>query len=321
MTWARGIAGTLATLAAVAGCGAQAAPASGKIRMVLVQGLAGDEFAESMACGARRKAAELGAELRVRGPRERDPAAQRKLVETVVAGGPDAILIAPAHAQALAAPLAQARERGIKIILVAAALDDQSIGLSRIGTDNDRGGVAAAKALAAQIGDSGKVLVVSTAPGAAPADARVRGFEQEIRANHALMTHLGVRYSHDAVAEATKIVTAALARDPDLAGVFATTLNAATGAGAALRTAGRLGTVKMVGFDAGAAQVEQLKDGVVQALVAQLPGEIGARGVEQAVAAVRGEPVTSAIPTDAAIVTKADLDTAAGRKLLYKPQC
>ncbi|MFI7698607.1 hypothetical protein [Nonomuraea sp. NPDC049480] len=53
--------------------------------------------------------------------------------------------------------------------------------------------------------------------------------------------------------------------------MFATNLNSATGAGSTLRQAGELGEVKMVGFDAGPAQVKQLEDGVVQALIARLP--------------------------------------------------
>ncbi|MFI6323412.1 substrate-binding domain-containing protein [Nonomuraea sp. NPDC050556] len=131
----------------------------------------------------------------------------------------------------------------------------------------------------------------------------------------------GVQYSHNDVGEASKILNAALAKDTDLAGVFATNLNSATGAGSALQQAGKLGQVKMVGFDAGPAQVKQLQDGVVQALIAQLPGEIGAKGVEQAVAAVKGRQVTASIPTDASIVTKDNLAQPDIQKVLYKAGC
>ena len=40
--------------------------------------------------------------------------------------------------------------------------------------------------------------------------------------------------------------------------------------------------MSVVGFDAGAAQVEQLEAGDVQALVVQKPYDIGYQGVEQA---------------------------------------
>jgi ribose transport system substrate-binding protein len=200
-------------------------------------------------------------------------------------------------------------------------VEDPSIGLSRISTDNLKGGAAAAKALAEQIGDKGKVMVISTDPGVSTVDARIKGFEEEIKAGHPGVRYLGVQYSHNDVGEASKIVNAALAKDPDLAGVFAANLNSATGAGSALQQAGKLGQVKMVGFDAGPAQVKQLRDGVVQALIAQLPGEIGAKGVEQAVAAVKGQPVTASIPTEATIVTRQNVDQPDVQKVLYKAGC
>ncbi|MFI6496144.1 ABC transporter substrate-binding protein [Nonomuraea typhae] len=308
-----------ALLLTLAACGQPGA--GGAVRVTLVQGLAGEEFYETMACGARAKAGELGVQLDVQGPQKFDPTLQTPIVNSVVAAKPDAMLVAPTDVKAMIAPLTQAKQQNIKIILVDTVVEDPSIGLSRISTDNVKGGAAAARALAEQIGGKGKVLVISTDPGVSTVDARIKGFEDEIKAAHPAVTSLGVQYSHNDVSEASKIVNAALAKDPDLAGVFATNLNSATGAGTALQQAGKLGRVKMVGFDAGPAQVKQLKDGVVQALIAQLPGDIGARGVEQAVAAVRGQQVTASIPTDATIVTAANVDSPDVQKVLYKAGC
>ncbi|TDE32786.1 sugar ABC transporter substrate-binding protein [Nonomuraea mesophila] len=319
----RRITAVLAAMTLVTACGGQGSEAGGgeQTRVTLVQGLAGEEFYETMACGAKAKAQELGVALDVQGPQKFDPTLQTPIVNSVTASAPDAMLIAPTDVKAMIAPLTQAKQQGIKIILVDTVVEDESIGLSRISTDNVKGGAAAAQALAEQIGGKGKVLVISTDPGVSTVDARIKGFEEEIKANHPDIAHLGVQYSHNDVGEASRIVNAALAKDPDLAGVFAANLNSATGAGSALRQAGKLGEVKMVGFDAGPAQVKQLKDGVVQALVAQLPGDIGAKGVEQAVAAVKGQQVTASIPTDATIVTEENVDEPEVEKILYRAGC
>ncbi|MEV4355619.1 ABC transporter substrate-binding protein [Nonomuraea sp. NPDC049625] len=311
----------LLTIAACGGQGGQSGGGGGQVRVTLVQGLAGEEFYETMACGAKAKAKELGVALDVQGPQKFDPTLQTPIVNSVVASKPDAMLIAPTDVKAMIAPLTQAKQQGIKIILVDTVVEDPGIGLSRISTDNVKGGAAAAKALAEQIGDKGKALVISTDPGVSTVDARIKGFEEEIKASHPGIAFLGVQYSHNDVGEASKIVNAALAKDPDLAGIFAANLNSATGAGSALQQAGKLGQVKMVGFDAGPAQVKQLKDGVVQALIAQLPGDIGAKGVEQAVAAVKGQQVTPSIPTDATIVTAKNVDQPEVQKILYKAGC
>ncbi|MFC5186432.1 ABC transporter substrate-binding protein [Actinomadura harenae] len=307
--------------AAATACSDSGSGSGGKIRITLVQGMAGEEFYETMACGAKRQAAAMGVDLKVQGPQKFDPTLQTPIVNSVVASKPDAMLIAPTDTKALIAPLKQAKSAGIKTVLVDTVVDDPSIGVSRISTDNVKGGATAATALAKQIGDKGKVLVISTDPGVSTVDARIKGFEQEIKASHPNVKYIGVQYSHNDVSEASKIVNAALAKDPDLAGVFATNLNSATGAGSALQQAGKLGKVKMVGFDAGPAQVKQLQDGVVQALVAQLPGDIGAKGVQQAVAAVKKETVTPSIPTDATVVTKDNLSQPDIQKILYKATC
>ncbi|GAA2204720.1 ABC transporter substrate-binding protein [Nonomuraea monospora] len=311
----------LGAMLAISACGGSPGGGGDQIRVSLVQGLAGEEFYETMACGARAKAKELGVALDVQGPQKFDPTLQTPIVNSVVAGGPDAMLIAPTDVKAMIAPLTQAKQQNIKIILVDTVVEDPSIGLSRISTDNLKGGAAAAKALSEQVGGEGKVLVISTDPGVSTVDARIKGFEEEIKANHPGLSYAGVQYSHNDVGEASRIMNAALAKDADLAGVFATNLNSATGAGTALQQAGKLGKVKMVGFDAGPAQVEQLKDGVVQALIAQLPGDIGAKGVEQAVAAVKGGQVTPSIPTDATIVTAANVNQPDVQKVLYKAGC
>ncbi|AQZ60517.1 ribose ABC transporter, periplasmic binding protein [[Actinomadura] parvosata subsp. kistnae] len=314
----------LAAMLLITSCGGGGEGSGGggdRIRVALVQGLAGEEFYETMACGARAKAKELGVDLDVQGPQKFDPTLQTPIVNSVVAGAPDAMLIAPTDVKAMIAPLTQAKQQNIKIILVDTVVEDPTIGLSRISTDNLKGGAAAAEALSEQVGGKGKVLVISTDPGVSTVDARIKGFEDEIKASHPGLTYVGVQYSHNDVGEASRIMNAALAKDADLAGVFATNLNSATGAGTALQQAGKLGKVKMVGFDAGPAQVKQLKDGVVQALIAQLPADIGAKGVEQAVAAVKGQEVTPSIPTDATIVTAANVDRPEVQKVLYKAGC
>ena len=100
-----------------------------------------------------------------------------------------------------------------------------------------------------------------------------------------------MQYSHDDPATAAQLTSAALQKDPDLVGIFATNLFAAEGSATGLRQAGKAGEVKIVGFDAGPNQVKALKEGTVQALVAQQPATIGQYGVDAAVAALDGTDV------------------------------
>ena len=69
---------------------------------------------------------------------------------------------------------------------------------------------------------------------------------------------------------------------------------------------------------AGPAQIKDLKAGTVQALVAQQPGTIGIKGLDQAVAALDKGTVIPKIQTGFSIITKANVDTTTAA---YKAAC
>ncbi|MEV0252484.1 ABC transporter substrate-binding protein [Nocardia sp. NPDC050712] len=287
-------------------------------KLVLIPGVADEPFYISMQCGAEAKAEELGYELSTQAPTKFDAAQQTPVLSGVVSNKPGGILIAPTHATAMASPMKQARDAGIKIIEVDTALDDTSVALSSIASDNTKGGELAARTLAKLIGDKGPVLVINTKAGTSTTDARAQGFEAAVKAFPGI-TSLGVQYNNNEAAQAASIVTATLAAHPDLAGIFATNLSSAEGAATGLRNANKLGQVKLVGFDASPKQVEDLKAGTVQALIAQDPAGIGAQGVEQAAAALEGKPVTRTLRTDMVAITQSDMD--ANAKYFYKRKC
>ncbi|MGH2738277.1 MAG: substrate-binding domain-containing protein, partial [Actinomycetota bacterium] len=132
---------------------------------------------------------------------------------------------------------------------------------------------------------------------------------------------LGAEFNNDDATRAAQITSAVLARNPDLAGIFATNLFSAEGAATALRDAGAQEQVQIVGFDASPGQVDQLEEGLVQALVAQNPREIGFQGVQTAVASIRGEDFEEQITTPLTVVTQDSLDDPEVQDTLYLGEC
>jgi ribose transport system substrate-binding protein len=317
---------TLGLAAGVAACGddeeepAGGGAASGEKKdynLALIAGVKGDEFYITMNCGAQEKAKELGVNLEFQGPDKFDAALQTPIVNAVAAKKPDAVLIAPTDTKAMYAPIKQLADAGSKIVFVDTTLEQPDMAESQIASDNEAGGREAAKALADLIGGSGKVFVVNVKPGISTTDARAKGFEEG--AKEAGLDYLGQDFSQDEPAKAASIIKAQLAKNPDLKGVFATNLFSAEGTSNGVREAGKSGAVKIVGFDAGPAQVEQLEKGDVQALIAQKPADIGAQGVEQAVKALNGEPTEPEIGTESVTITKDNL--ADSQDSLYKSSC
>ncbi|MCW2861708.1 MAG: LacI family transcriptional regulator, partial [Actinoallomurus sp.] len=117
------------------------------------------------------------------------------------------------------------------------------------------------------------------------------------------------------------LVNGELSKNPDLAGIFGSNLVTGEGAAASLKQAKKVGSVKLVEFDASPKQVEDLKAGTIQALISQEPLEIGRQGVDQAMNALQGKAVTKHIQTQLVAVTKDNVDNPAIAKYLYKQTC
>lgn len=322
--------GTAFLLLAAAGCGSSSSGGSGKggtasgggkKSIELITGVKSDPFYITMTCAAQTEANKLGVSFKADGSAQWDVSVQRPIIDSVAATKPDALLISPVDTAALTPSLQQIQTTGTKIVLVDTSVTDPSIGISRISSDNEAGGRTAAKALAQLMGEKGSAIVISVKPGISTTDARIKGFTEEMQQNHPGITLLPVLYDDDLPATAASQIQATLAAHPDLGGVFAGNTNTGQGIATGLKAAGKQGAVKVAAFDAEPDEVQSLKDGTLQVLVAQDPGGIGTQAVDQAVAAFDGKPVTAQIGTTMVAITQANMGDPAVSKYFYKAGC
>jgi ribose transport system substrate-binding protein len=295
------------------------AKASKNYNIQFIQGVQGDEFYITMQCGAQAEAAKLGVTVKTQGPQKFDPTLQRPILDSVIASQPDAVMIAPTDVTALQQPLAAAGAK-TKVVLVDTTTEDPSYAVSAIASDNVGGGKAAFEALQKLNPGGGKVMVMGTDPGVSTLDQRAQGFLDAVKTD-SKFTALPTQYSHNDPATAANLMGSALQKDPDIIGVFAGNLFSAEGTATGIRQAGKSGKVSVIGFDAGPNQIKSLKEGTVQALVAQQPGLIGQYGVDAAVAALDGGQVTPKVQTGFTVITKDNVDTAEGQAAAYKSSC
>jgi ribose transport system substrate-binding protein len=284
-----------------------------------LQGVTGDQFYITMKCGAQEEAAKLGVTVTTQGPQKFDPTLQKPILDSIVASRPDALLVAPTDVQAMQQPLEQVAAAGIKVVLVDTTTNDPSYAVSAIASDNEGGGRAAFEAIKKLRPEGGKVMVMNVDPGISTTDARAKGFEEAVKGDSKFQ-YVGVQYSHNDPATAAQLIGAQLQKDPDLVGVFATNLFSAEGSATGIRQAGKSGQVQVVGFDAGPNQIQALRQGTVQALVAQDPGVIGKFGVDEAVTALEGGENTKDVQTGFTIITQENLDGEGGAAA-YKSNC
>lgn len=284
----------------------------------LVLGVSGSPFYEAMACGAKAKAKALGLSLAVSAGNQFAADAQIPVVNAVTAKKPAVAVVVPTDGQALVPPLKNLTSRGTKLITADQTLADTSFVSSQIVTDNLAGGAMAAKEINDLTGGSGEVLVITQPPGSTAQDQRTEGFEKELK-NYAGIQYLGAQYQADDPQKAAQIVTSTLAAHPNLKAIFSTNDQGAIGAITGLQQANATGKVQLVAYDAATAEVSALKNGTIQALIAQNPKQEGEVAMETAKKLIGGETVEKKITTDLVLIKSSD--TKKADEFEYKAGC
>jgi ribose transport system substrate-binding protein len=287
----------------------------------LVAGIASDAFYLTMNKGAQAAAKKLGNVKVVftGSPAQFSPPTQIPYLNGAIARHPDAILIAPTDKTALISPIQRAISAGIPVATVDTFIT-KPLAFTNVSTDNLAGGRAAADALVKAIGGSGEVAAISVNPGISTTDQRRDGFIQELK-KYPNVKYLGVQYSNDDQTKASNEMSALIAGHPNLKGVFAMNVVTGNGVTAAVKSAGKAGQIKLVEFDAGPPQVQALREGTIDALVAQYPYGIGYQAVNLAYQYVTGHKagIKAHYGTGSAVVTKANVNTPQIKKYLYTP--
>lgn len=310
-------AAALATTAALGQPGSHHAKKK-TLTIYLIPGISTDAFYITMHKGALAAAAKLGVKLVFQGaPNAFSPPTQIPFLNAAITSHPDAILIAPTDKTALIAPIKHAVDAGIPVVTVDTFIT-APLAFTNVSSDNIAGGKTAADALAQAIGKKGTVAGISVQPGISTTDQRKQGFEAELK-KYPGIKYLGTQFDNDDQTKAAQEMSALLTAHPDLAGVFAMNVVSGNGVTTATKNAGKAGKVKLVEFDAEPLQVQALKAGTIDALVAQDPYDIGYTGVQLAVKWVNGQRagIKKHYGTGEAIITSANVNTPSIKKFLY----
>jgi len=308
------------TLVALAGCGSDSQPpASGeRPRIALIYKATTNPFFQAMEQGARAKAKELGADLDVAGiESETDVDRQADLVRNMLGRRVQAIVIAPASSVGIVTPLLRAQDAKVPVVNIDNRINQEEAarqGLrvaTFIGPDNFEGarkvGACACELVKKNLkaGETGRVLILRGIDGVENAEARRAGFEAAVR--EAGLEVAGSQSANWHTEEAQTVTAAMLAANPDVAAVLCANDKMALGAIAAVKARGKIGQVVIVGYDNIDLAREAMARGEMQATIEQNPALMGAKGVECALAALRGETLPEVTPVPTQLITAADV--------------
>ncbi len=294
---------------------------SGPLKIAVIPKGTTHVYWKSVQAGAYQAGKDLGADIIWKGPlEENDRAQQISIVEQFVSDGVNGIVLAPLDDNALVRPVKEAQSAKIPVIIIDSALKGQAGKdfTSYVSTDNRRGGELAGEQLVKLLDGKGKVALLRDETGSASTEEREAGFLEVMHKTPGITVIVDNRYGGSTASKAQSAAMEMIDQINEADGLFCPNESTTAGMLQALRNARSDKARKFVGFDATPQLVDALKDGKVDALVAQNPYKMGYEGVKVAVLTARGESLPTRIDTGVRVITKADLGNADTKAFLSR---
>ena len=289
----------------------------GRLRIAVIPMGTTHEFWKAVHAGALTAANERGVDIVWKGPlKEDDRNEQVQVVETLAGTGVNAVVLSPLDDRALVRPVAEARAAGIPTVVFNSALQG-SEHVAFVSTDNNQGGVLAARAVGREAGGRGRLVLIRLKAGVEGTTKREEGFLATLRAEYPAIAVLSDnQYAGTSTEMAYQTMENLLSRFPEADAVFTPNESTTFGALRALQDHGLAGKVVHVGFDASEKLIEALQKGEIRGLVLQDPFAMGALGVGTAVAHLRGEAYRKTVATAVVLATPDNMNDPEVRRLL-----
>jgi ribose transport system substrate-binding protein len=228
--------------------------------------------------GVQAAGKNLGVETIFFVPPKEDVAAQIQTMETYIAQGVTGIAIAPSDPEALEPMMKKAAEAGILVTTLDAPPIENSVSLVYIGTDNFSAGKIAGETMAKLLPDGGKVGIGRGSDTALNALQRTDGFLEGIAG--ANIDALPPVNDKEDAATALQLANSVISANPDLAGAFGVYAHNGPAWARAVKEANAAGRIKVVCFDATTDIINGIKEGVIDATVAQREYDMGYKSVQ-----------------------------------------
>jgi len=288
-----------AGLAILAGCGkssdsptgsGQAVPAPGakKIIIAFLPKSKGNAYFISCTKGAERAARELGVELIFDGPTDPDPARQNEIVENWITLGVDAIAAACENREGISTALRKARAKGIKVVTYDAdALPDAREFFVNQATPQGIG-YALMDEAAHLCQSKGEFAVIIGSLTAANQIEWRKYVEERRAAQYPNMKMVAVRPCDDLKDKAQSEATTLLSTYPNLKLFLSTTSLGVPSAAEAVKQAGKVGRVKVIGLGLPSENRRYVKEGVTDSVILWKTEDLGYLAVQAAFADATG---------------------------------
>ena len=248
-------------------------------------------------------------------PAETEYARQLAIFDSMLNRHVDGIVVAPTEKRVLNATFDRAVREKIPVVMFDSGADTDAY-VSFVATDNYEAGKTGGRTLAKLLNGKGEVGLIGNVPGSASTVERERGFTDVIAAEFPAIKIVATQFGMSDRAKSLAATENILTAHPTLSGLFASCEPSSLGAAQALKSRNLAGKVKFVAFDASDPIVEAMREGTIDALVAQDPFRMGHDAVQVLVDSLNGKTPAKKTDLPATVITKADLDKPEVKQLL-----
>ena len=276
------------------------------------------QFWQAVKKGAEDEAAKQNVTITFEGPEnESQVDKQIEMLQAALDKKPAAICLAALDSKAAVPLLEKAKAANIPIVGFDSGVDSD-IPVATAATDNIAAAALAADKLAALIGGSGKVGVIVHDQTSRTGIDRGNGFVNQMKSKYPNIQIIGPQYGGGDQLKSTDLAKAMIQGNPDIKGFFGANEGSIIGVLNAVKELGKEGKITVIGYDSGQQQIDAIKSGVEAGAITQNPIGIGAKCVEAAVKAIKGESQPKTIDTGFFWYDKTNIDNPEIAAVLYK---
>ncbi|MBY0052169.1 sugar ABC transporter substrate-binding protein [Brevibacillus agri] len=240
---------------------------------------------------------------------------QVNMIEDLLNKNPDGLVLTPSQPVAVVSALAKYKAKDIPVVLLDSDVDWEDK-TTFIGNDDALSGQKAGETLAAKLSRGDKVAILEGISGTPTSAKRVQGAREALE-QAGMIVAASEAANWDRV-EAVSVMENVLQAHPDIKGVVAANDEMALGAIRASEAKGK--DIAVVGMDGIIEAIESIQKGSMDASIAVKTYDMGYKGVENAVKAIRKETVPKQIVTEIDVITpdNAEAKLAQAKGLLGK---
>ena len=267
-----------------------AAPASDRqLTIAFMPKSKGNAYFIACRAGAEQAAKDLNVKLLYDGPTETDPAKQNEIVETWITRGVDVIAAACENREGISTALRKAQARGIKVITYDAdALPDARSFFVNQATPE---GIANAlmDEAARLLNGSGDYAIITASLTAGNMIEWQKAIEKRNAEKYPNMKRVALRPCDDLRDKAFSEATAIMNANPSVKLLMNICSPSVPGAAEAVKQAGKVGAVKVIGLGLPSENRAFVKEGVTDTVILWKVQDLGYLTIEAATALARGE--------------------------------